>query len=126
MIRLFHNIFEKMRNENMNKVMDVNAEDNACYVALKHMQDSKNEHENICESKSAEEKMYVVKSITEMPKEYQNEEFGEFVSYYCAIKDPVAEIVIMEYFPQFSKVEKLKKVFKDDFSVNRFGKEVNA
>ena len=40
------------------------------------------------------------------------------VVYYCAIKDPIAEIVILEYFSKFAKVEKIKNLFQDDFSIN--------
>lgn len=118
MIKLFHNIINKIRDEKMSEDMYVNAKDSACDMTSKDMQDYRNEYENIYDSRPREEKMHVVKSNYEMHTKYQKEEFGEFVSYYCAIKDPIAEIVIVEYFPRFAKIEKLKKVFEDDFSVN--------
>lgn len=42
----------------------------------------------------------------------------ENIVYYCAINEPIAEIVIIYYFSKFAKVEKVENLFKDDFSVN--------
>lgn len=45
-------------------------------------------------------------------------EDNEFVIYYCAINEPIAEIVILEYFTKFALVEKVNNLFVDDFSIN--------
>lgn len=50
-------------------------------------------------------------------KYYQGED-DEFILYHCAINEPIAEIVILDYFTKFAKVEKVKNLFADDFSVN--------
>ena len=50
-------------------------------------------------------------------KDYKNE-YDELISYYCAINEPISEIVIQEYFTKFANVEKVKNLFADDFSVN--------
>lgn len=49
---------------------------------------------------------------------YHQAEDDEFISYYCAINEPIAEIVILDYFTKFAKVEKVKNFFVDDFSAN--------
>ena len=53
-----------------------------------------------------------------MEIKYLQGEDDEFISYYCAINEPIAEIVILDYFTKFAKVEKVKNLFADDFSVN--------
>ena len=50
-------------------------------------------------------------------KQYREKD-GEYVTYYCAINEPIAEIVILNYFAKFAKVEKIPNMFKDDFSIN--------
>lgn len=51
-------------------------------------------------------------------KEYCHGRDEEFITYYCAINEPIAEIVILDYFTKFAKIEKLSNLFEDDFSVN--------
>lgn len=68
--------------------------------------------------KRKENEKRIEKLRKEMEVKYQEEEYGEYVSYYCAINEPIAEIVILEYFTKFAKVEKMKNLFSDDFSVN--------
>lgn len=41
-----------------------------------------------------------------------------FVPYYCAVKDPIAEIIIQEYFTKHGKVKTIKNLLEDDFSIN--------
>ena len=43
---------------------------------------------------------------------------SENIVYYCAINEPIAELVIIYYFSKFGKVEKILNLFEDDFSVN--------
>ena len=64
------------------------------------------------------EKKRIESLRNEMEEKNPHEKIGEFVSYYFAINEPIAEIVILEYFAKLAKVEKLNNFLSDDFSTN--------